>query len=331
MKQMIASGTFDLLHNGHKSFLKKSLEIGDEIIVCITSDSYVKSFKEGRDIESFELRRSSVAEFLESIGAKGRTRIVSIDDIYGPLLTDEYNPQGIAVTPENEKTGLLINSERTKKGLEELEIKVIEMEKAEDGEVISSSRIRSGMIDREGKLYVDPKWKDRKLILPRDLRGELAKPFGKVLNFAPNHIDPDKTIAIGDVTTKMFNEKNLTHKLSVIDFVVKREKKFDQLSQLGFDERIETRIVENAAGEIRWELFESIKNALFDGERSVILVNGEEDLAVLPAILAAPLGFKIYYGQPDRGLIEILVTEEKKKETKGLVEKFELSQTSLIS
>lgn len=323
--KLIASGTFDLLHDGHKSFLKKSLENGDEIIVCITSDSYVKSFKDGRDIESFELRRSVVAEFLESIGAKKRTKIVSIDDIYGPLLTDEYNPQGIAVTPENEKTGLLINSERTKKGLEELEIKVIEMKKAEDGEVISSSRIRNGAVDREGKLYVDPKWKNRKLILPNDLRLELAKPFGKVLNFAPNHIDSDKTITIGDVTTKIFNEKSSDQLLSIIDFAVKREKKFDQLSQLGFDERIKTQTVENPAGEIRWELFESIKNSLFDHERNVILINGEEDLAVLPAVLAGPLGFTIYYGQPDQGLVEVIVTEEKKKEAKDLADKFELS------
>jgi uncharacterized protein (UPF0218 family) len=106
--------------------------------------------------------------------------------------------------------------------------------------------------------------------------------------------------------------------------VVKRERKFDQLSQLGFDERIETQIVENPAGDVSWELFEVIKKSLAFS-RSVVLVNGEEDLTVLPAVLIMPLGFRIFYGQPDVGLIEIPITEEKKEEAYKLLSRFELS------
>lgn len=42
----------------------------------------------------------------------------------------------------------------------------------------------------------------------------------------------------------------------------------------------------------------------------VILVSGEEDLAVIPCILLSPLETLVLYGQPDKGMVEIEVTLE---------------------
>ena len=43
-----------------------------------------------------------------------------------------------------------------------------------------------------------------------------------------------------------------------------------------------------------------------------IIVDGEEDLATLPAILYAPLGSAVVYGQPNEGSVLVDVTPEKK-------------------
>lgn len=320
--QLIASGTFDFLHKGHKSFLEKSLELSDEVIVCITSDFYVQSFKNLKGIEDFEVRKNAVVQFLISIGAINKTKIIPIDDIYGPLLTNKYNPQGIAVTPENEINAIKINSERVKKDLSKLEIKVIAMDLAEDGGIISSTRIRNGGINRNGRLYVRPDWENKTLNLPKELRPVLQKPLGKLLKSIPSGLDPEKTITIGDIATQKFNEKKVGQFLSIIDFAVRREKKFNKLSDLGFLGDIETIETKNPAGSITPQLFDSVRKALQTSKQKVVLVKGEEDLAVLPAMLVAPLGFVIFYGQPDEGLVEVGVTEENKEKVYKLVSKF---------
>lgn len=53
-----------------------------------------------------------------------------------------------------------------------------------------------------------------------------------------------------------------------------------------------------------------------------ILIDGEEDLLVLPAIIYAPLGARVYYGQPGEGLVEVVVTHRKKRQALALLGKF---------
>lgn len=42
MKRVMTHGTFDLLHYGHISYLKRAKELGDYLIVAITSDREAK-------------------------------------------------------------------------------------------------------------------------------------------------------------------------------------------------------------------------------------------------------------------------------------------------
>ena len=56
---------------------------------------------------------------------------------------------------------------------------------------------------------------------------------------------------------------------------------------------------------------------------SQIKIQGEEDLLALPAILLAPLGSVVIYGQKDLGVVVVEVTEEKKEEVKKIINLFQ--------
>ncbi len=319
---LIASGgTFDLLHKGHKSFLAQVVKLADKVIVGVTSDSYVSSFKID-NYEDYKTREKNVYEYLKTLSAPNKIEILEINDIYGPVLSKNFKAGAIAVTPQTNRTTIGINEKRVEMGLPELSIEVLEMDPAEDGGFISSTRIRNGEINRDGRLYINDTWLSRDLHLPENIRASLRKPLGKILSVIPK-VNDDRTVTIGDITTKKFIEKNINQFLSIIDFQVKRKKEFNNISDLGFEE-IKTVKVKNTPGTISSDLFKAVIGAVKSKKRQLILVEGEEDLAVLPAIIAAPLGFKIYYGQPDEGLVEVEVTEKIKEKAYDLLGRFKI-------
>jgi len=147
-------GTFDLLHKGHKEFLKYVLVLSDKVIIGLTSDEYVSRHKPNKNIASFVIRKINLINFLKEIRAQKRIEIVKIDDTFGPLLNSKFNADGLAVTPQLRKIAENINTQRIDRGLKPLKILEVSQVKADDRKVISSSRIRKGEIDREGKLRV---------------------------------------------------------------------------------------------------------------------------------------------------------------------------------
>ncbi|MBM6619085.1 glycerol-3-phosphate cytidylyltransferase [Bacillus suaedaesalsae] len=62
MKKVITYGTFDLLHWGHINLLKRAKEMGDYLIVAISSDEF-NALKNKKSYHSFENRKM----ILESI------------------------------------------------------------------------------------------------------------------------------------------------------------------------------------------------------------------------------------------------------------------------
>ncbi len=322
----VCGGTFDFFHAGHKAFISEGLKKSEEIILGITSDSYIKSFKGKEGIENFAVRKKAVEEFLESSGFKDRVKIISINNPYEPLLTKSFDPEVIFVTPQTKNTGDVINKKRKKKSLKTLKIIVLPLKKADDGKVISSTRIRNGEINRNGALYVSPKWKNKKLILPFVMRSVLQRPMGKILKEIPKGLESSKIITIGDITTGQFNKNDANQFLSIVDFLVQRQKKFNALSELGFTGSEETLKVKNPPGTITHELFEMVRKVFQEKnmKTKVILIEGEEDLSVLPVLLVAPLGFYIFYGQPNQGLVKVNVNEGNKEKVYNLLEKFTL-------
>ena len=321
-KLVVAGGTFDLLHKGHKSFLTQILAQADRLILGLTTDSYVLANK-GNNFENYETRKKNLENFLSSF--KNKVEIIPIDDIYGPLLSKKINPDAIAVTHDTSSSIEKINSKRLELELNPLKSIVALMDLAEDGVEISSSRIRNGEIDREGKLYLKTSWKGKNFNLPDSLRTELQKPFGQIGNDIPDNLDRSRIITVGDVTTKLFNENKINQFLSIVDFKVNREKKFYSVKDLGFEAYIKIFKIISPRGIISYELIEVIRESFENKVRTVVLIDGEDDLAVLPCLLASPLGYSIFYGQPNKGLVWVKVTEENKEKVYRLLSQFLIS------
>ncbi|MBI4089648.1 MAG: pantetheine-phosphate adenylyltransferase [Candidatus Levybacteria bacterium] len=330
LNTVVCGGTFDHFHKGHEAFLNHALDLGNKVAIGLTSDSYVRSWKiETRNlnqIESFVKRKTSLLAFLKTKGVLDRAEIVEINDIFGQTLLKDFPIDTIVVSKDSKKGADIINRKRKELNLNLLKVFVVSSIKAEDGRLISSARIRNGEINRAGKLYVKPAWLKTDLVLPEDLKRKLKEPFGKLCQEADlkNELNSAYVITVGDVTSKKFNENSIQQNISVVDFRVARQEKFSSFSELGFlgSEKVIT--VNNPPGHITFDLFCAITK-IFKTDfknRIIVKVIGEEDLAVLPLILLSPLGTSIYYGQPDEGIVKIVISEDSKDKTYNLLSKF---------
>ena len=63
MKKVITYGTFDLLHYGHINLLKRAKQMGDYLVVCLSTDEFNKNSKNKECYFSYEIRK----QLLESI------------------------------------------------------------------------------------------------------------------------------------------------------------------------------------------------------------------------------------------------------------------------
>lgn len=63
MKKIITYGTFDLLHYGHINILKRAKELGDYLIVALSTDEFNENSKNKKSYFKYEERK----KLLESI------------------------------------------------------------------------------------------------------------------------------------------------------------------------------------------------------------------------------------------------------------------------
>lgn len=325
---VVCGGTFDHFHRGHESFLRYIIEISDKVILGLATDKYAKSKRISSSIQNYSQRKSSIEQFFKQENALDKLEIEPIDDLFIPKKWEKLSIDAIVVSPDTQKGAEIINQDRKKKSLPQLRVIVTSLVYSEDGVLISSQRIRNGEIDRLGRPYVNPLWLTKDLLLPENLRNEFKKPFGELLKEVDGlFINKDSLIiTVGDVTTKTFNEKSLGQNISIIDFKVAREKKYSNVSELGFAGNEKTFKVNNPPGHITSNLFKKLVELIRShvSQTIVLEVDGEEDLAVLPIVLLTPLGTLIYYGQPSKGVVRILVSEQNKKIAYGLVDRFEM-------
>lgn len=316
-KLAATGGTFDRLHYGHKALLRKAFENAETVLIGVTTDSMVRRSKQWAKVaEGFEERKLNLEAFLKKQGLLSRAKVIALHNEIGPTLSKK-GPDCIITSFKTIAGTKHVNALRRRKHLKPLPVILAKLVRSEDSKPISSTRVRAGETNRKGRVYSRLFKKNAKLASER-LRKMLKKPFGMLTrNNVVRRIralKPTKIIAVGDRTSRDL------------------EKIADILVADGFVERTPVSLrfhapivlkARNAAGTVSRNLDNAMRKAIRAKKRVLVKVKGEEDLAVLPAVLLAPLNSVIAYGQPGDGAVIVRVTEKVKEKAARIMKALE--------
>jgi cytidyltransferase-like protein len=150
-EKVAVGGTFDELHRGHKTLLVKAFEIGECVLIGLSSYDLVSKMSKPHVTASYEEREAGVRGWLKDLGLQDRAEIVPLFDAFGSTINDA-KIGALVVSEETRPTAEKINVRRKDAGLPLLEIVTISMVPSQNCGPISTTRIRKGEMDREGRL-----------------------------------------------------------------------------------------------------------------------------------------------------------------------------------
>ncbi len=164
-----------------------------------------------------------------------------------------------------------------------------------------------------------------RLLLTESQRERLKKPLGDLLEGTPeqtitklarnmNKGKPPVVIAVGDAVSRILSSAGIEAEVMIVDHREKRQPAAEFSPKKSRVYR-----VSNPAGGIEQAAAQAVREAIESGD-ALVVVDGEEDLLALPAILNAPKGALVVYGQPNVGIVLVRVDERKRSEIKKLVE-----------
>jgi uncharacterized protein (UPF0218 family) len=157
------------------------------------------------------------------------------------------------------------------------------------------------------------------------MRAQFKKPLGTLIQGTPKETMkkleeivkqemPPKIVAVGDIVSRNLHAYKITPQIVITDNHTLREK----IEAIVFSDKILVH-VKNPQGTITKEAMAAVQDALSGDKQVQIMVEGEEDLLTIAAVLYAPENALIIYGQPNEGIVVIKVTSEKRtKITKTL-------------
>lgn len=160
--------------------------------------------------------------------------------------------------------------------------------------------------------------------LPKNLRDQLKFPIGTLLPNAQvtkenilKHVPAESfLITVGDATTEKMLQFGIVPSLQIIDSQEKRSKR-----EPPPDKQVTTSLdCVNPAGEITLQCIEIIKKSFTSPPPVRIIVNGEEDLLVIPVCIHAPQNSIVMYGQPDEGLVIVQINDSIRKKTQLILD-----------
>jgi uncharacterized protein (UPF0218 family) len=167
--------------------------------------------------------------------------------------------------------------------------------------------------------------------LPPELRQRLKQPIGtlikgslfettKRLKEIVENEELPYIISVGDTVSRNLVENQIRPRLAIVDNVCMR-RTVEEPAKLKMDKTVH---VKNPQATITAEAIHAIQDALKGNASMKIVVDGEEDLLTLVAVLYAPENSFVVYGQPYEGIVVVKVTPEKKAEIARLLKEMEI-------
>ncbi len=149
--------------------------------------------------------------------------------------------------------------------------------------------------------------------------GQLFEDFEELSNYLESK-EYRKLITVGDCVTCSFLERGYEINKLIVDFKTKRSSITGGKENLIKNYEASSIKVDNPKGRITEELW----NAIGCSEEPLkIYVDGEEDLATLPAVILSPRGTVVFYGQPNRGIVLVEVSDDNKREFEEYLNHFD--------
>jgi uncharacterized protein (UPF0218 family) len=159
--------------------------------------------------------------------------------------------------------------------------------------------------------------------LPEELREALREPLGPVVTDVETLLDgvSGPVVTVGDIVTDHVLEAGVEPLLVIVDGRTERAAVDEAIRRrLPFDRG---RTVPNEPGTLSAELISAMVTAIHRNQPgAVLVVDGEEDLAALPALLAIPAGGVVVYGQPGEGMVRAEPDTATEARARSLLEKF---------
>ena len=165
------------------------------------------------------------------------------------------------------------------------------------------------------------------LHLPDEFRDLFKRPFGilfpDITDVIP-HLAGKIVYTVGDVVTDSLLSRGIYPDIAVIDGYTMRSPFLKTPLYVGARQ---IRVV-NPAGMITPDLIAGLEEALSDPP-ALVFVDGEEDLAVIPLVIASPDGAIVLYGQPNEGVVLREIDETARQKARVLFSYFVSENTSI--
>ncbi len=274
-------------------------------------------------IQPLDIRLSALKNYLKSVGLDETISVTVLDSVQNLLSFKDEITFLMFEGPCCAEVKSQILSARTHNLNVHDRFELLKPVRAQDGEPLSSARIRMGAIDREGRRLRGTGEPPRRLEFSG--RASASTPKGEIYHVrdGPPEIRvverlrsecPPRVLTVGDVTSVTVISQGYLPDICIIDGITKRGEFKDRV-QLDREYRIF-----NPPAVIYPESWSVIDTALHDTQRSVIVVEGEEDLLGFPAVILAPEGSVMLYGEPNAGIVWVPVDDKNKALARTLLE-----------
>jgi len=125
---------------------------------------------------------------------------------------------------------------------------------------------------------------------------------------------PPCIISVGDVVSQNMLKQGIQPHIIIVDNRVMREG--IKPIKTTMNKKIN---VKNPAGTLTQETWLVIEKALKQKQPTQVLVEGEEDLTTLVAVLKAPENSLVVYGQPQEGIVAVKASKAKKEKVHQII------------